>query len=438
MSQLNPFNGGAVFPGDSVNKNQLKDLTIAHRPDGTPVDIKYSPLDGATVPVSNLSIKVGDGDPVVYDPFGTDKEVTVSNGITVVTADVYGSGTMSATEYAKMISGLDNGELVLVRTGLGASAVTYTFAVRNPSLVGFYTVGSSEVRVLHVMAMETSDGSHECEQFTYPINGSELLPIYTGSSGADVGHEFTKCEQWESSGQRTLPVLVYQNGSSQQYIGNFAGRDGGGYLFIAMDGTGLKGIRVSGNSQLSVFDIAGSQTETSYIRNFDFSVSGWIKTWAASHGMTFGDSLGVVCSNGNNAHYSGSVTALCSSCGCLPCGFIVFLDESGSNALASDESRNVSVQLTISLTGNAAESPEEAKSQVPDVVWLRVFATGGSYHFPLKAPLGYTDGMFVNGDSVHLQDITTKDESTQTYVTERRVSVLLSVVGGSWSFTYVE
>lgn len=435
MSQINPFNGGAVYPGDSVLKNQLKDLKLTH---GTDKSVVYSPLEGKTVPISKLTLSVGGSDAKVYDPLGDDVSVDIPKGITIVTADIYGSGRMNSEQYAKMESALENGYTVVVSSALGGTATYFTLCSRNSALVTFCNIANGEARVLHVMANAQGDGSHECELLKYPLSENSLFYIRTGSGGEDTGHEYTKCTEWVSSGQKKLPVLVYQNGSSQQYIGNFAGTDGGGYLFVAMDGGSLKGIRVVEDGDIDVFDIAGGAVEDSYIKWTEVSQSGWLKEWANANGMTFGDIVGVVCSSGNNVHYRGGAYTAVDSCGCIPCGFIVFLDERGANALASDEARNVSVDMTITFDGSAAYSPEQAKAKVPEMVWLRVFVVGDHGHRPLSAPLGFTDGMFVNGDSVHLQDITTKDDSTQTYTTMRRMRVLVSVIGNSWSFSYEE
>lgn len=435
MSQINPFNGGAVYPGDSVLKDQLKDLKLTHDTDKSVV---YSPLEGKTVPISKLTLSVGGSDAKVYDPLGADVSVDIPKGVTIVTADIYGSGQMSSEQYSKMSEALERGETVIVSAPLGGSATYYTLCAQNPAVIVFCSVGNEEVRVLYITTGARLDGSHECELIRYPLSMNSMFFIRTGSGGEDVGHEYTKCTEWASSGEKKLPVLIYQNGSSQQYIGNFAGTDGGGYLFVAMDGSTLKGFRVAGDGDIKVFDIVGGAPDGSYIRQTEVSQSGWLKDWASENGMNFGDIVGVVCSSGNNVHYRGGAYAAVDNCGCVPCGFIVFLDERGENALASDEARNVSLDMTISFDGSTAYSPEEAKAKVPDTVWLRVFSIRDHGHFPLSAPLGFTDGMFVNGDSIHLQDITAKDESTQTYKTLRRARVLVSIIGGSWSFSYEE
>lgn len=166
----------------------------------------------------------------------------------------------------------------------------------------------------------------------------------------------------------------------------------------------------------------------------------WLSSWASTMGMNFGDIIGAVCDKGNNKHYYGTIAASVDSELAIPCGCILFLDET-EHPLESDECRNISINFTILLTGPARDSEADAISAIPASVWLRVFSIWGdpsdtNWHAPLSPSQGIDDGIFVNLDSIHLERYASLNSGDNKYYANARAKITVSVIGGHWSYTY--
>ena len=166
----------------------------------------------------------------------------------------------------------------------------------------------------------------------------------------------------------------------------------------------------------------------------------WLSSWASTMGMNFGDIIGAVCDKGNNKHYYGTIAASVDSGAAIPCGCILFLDDT-EQPLESDECRNVSINLNISLTGPARDTEADAISAMPASVWLRVFSvwkgpSDTNWHIPLSPSQGIDDGIFVNLDSIHLGRYANLNSGNNKYYANARAKITVSVIGGHWSYTY--
>lgn len=166
----------------------------------------------------------------------------------------------------------------------------------------------------------------------------------------------------------------------------------------------------------------------------------WLSSWASTMGMAFGDIIGAVCDKGNNKHYYGTITASVDSELAIPCGCILFLDET-EHPLESDECRNISINLNILLTGPARDTEADAISAIPASVWLRVFSIWGdpsdtTWHAPLSPSQGIDDGIFVNLDSIHLGRRADLNSVDNKYYGIASAKITVSVIGGHWSYTY--
>ncbi len=166
----------------------------------------------------------------------------------------------------------------------------------------------------------------------------------------------------------------------------------------------------------------------------------WLSSWASTMGMAFGDIIGAVCDKGNNKHYYGTIAASVDSGAAIPCGCILFLDDT-EQPLESDECRNVSINFTILLTGPARDTEADALSAVPESVWLRVFSvwkddSDTNWHAPLSPSQGIDDGIFVNLDSIYLERYANLNSGDNKYYANARAKITVSVIGNHWSYTY--
>lgn len=166
----------------------------------------------------------------------------------------------------------------------------------------------------------------------------------------------------------------------------------------------------------------------------------WLSSWASTMSMNFGDIIGAVCDKGNNKHYYGTIATSVDSELDIPCGCILFLDET-EHPLESDECRNISINLNIVLTGPARDTEAAAISAVPESVWLRVFSiwkgpSDTNWHIPLSPSQGIDDGIFVNLDSIHLKRSANLNSGNNKYYANARAKVTVSVIGSHWSYTY--
>lgn len=166
----------------------------------------------------------------------------------------------------------------------------------------------------------------------------------------------------------------------------------------------------------------------------------WLSSWASTMGMTLGGIIGAVCDKGNNKHYYGTIAASVDSGNALPCGCILFLDET-EHPLESDECRNISINLNISLTGPARDTEADAISAIPASVWLRVFSVWKNdldinSHAQLSPSQGIDNGIFVDLDSVHLRRYANLNSEDNKYYANAMAKITVSVIGDHWSYTY--
>jgi len=166
----------------------------------------------------------------------------------------------------------------------------------------------------------------------------------------------------------------------------------------------------------------------------------WLSSWASTMGMNFGVIIGAVCDKGNNKHYYGTIAASVDSELAIPCGCILFLDET-EHPLESDECRNISINFTIVLTGPGRYTEADAISAIPASVWLRVFSvwkgpSDTNWHAPLSPSQGIDDGIFVNLDSIHLGRSANLDSVDNKYYATAMAKITVSVIGNHWSYTY--
>ena len=166
----------------------------------------------------------------------------------------------------------------------------------------------------------------------------------------------------------------------------------------------------------------------------------WLSSWASTLGMSFGDIIGAVCDKGNNKHYYGTIAASVDSELAIPCGCILFLDET-EHPLESDECRNISINFTIALAGPSRNTEADAISAIPASVWLRVFSVwkgplDTNWHAPLSPSQGIDNGIFVNLDSIHLERYANLNSVDNKYYANARAKITVSVIGNHWSYTY--
>ena len=166
----------------------------------------------------------------------------------------------------------------------------------------------------------------------------------------------------------------------------------------------------------------------------------WLSSWASTMGMNFGTIIGAVCDKGNNKHYYGTIAASVDSSAAIPCGCILFLDET-VHPLESDECRNISINFTIFLEGPARDTEADAISAVPASVWLRVFrvwkkSSDSTWHAPLSPSQGIANGIFVNLDSIYLARYANLNSVDNKYYANAMTKITVSVIGGHWSYTY--
>ena len=166
----------------------------------------------------------------------------------------------------------------------------------------------------------------------------------------------------------------------------------------------------------------------------------WLSSWASTLGMSFGDIIGAVCDKGNNKHYYGTIAASVDSELAIPCGCILFLDET-EHPLESDECRNTSINFTIALAGPSRNTEADAISAIPASVWLRVFSVwkgplDTNWHAPLSPSQGIDNGIFVNLDSIHLERYANLNSVDNKYYANARAKITVSVIGNHWSYTY--
>jgi len=166
----------------------------------------------------------------------------------------------------------------------------------------------------------------------------------------------------------------------------------------------------------------------------------WLSSWASTMGMNFGTIIGAVCDKGNNKHYYGTIAASVDSSAAIPCGCILFLDDT-EHPLESDECRNISINFTILLTGPARDTEDDAISAVPASVWLRVFSvwkydSDTNKHIPLSPSQGINNGILVNLDSIYLVRYASLNSGDNKYYANASAKITVSVIGGHWSYTY--
>lgn len=242
--------------------------------------------------------------------------------------------------------------------------------------------------------------------------------------------------------------FIISSGSALTYY-SFVKSSAGDLLFAAVSESEVKTVLIGRVlNPGDIYNITYGTTPLApvvdtYIKKEALFVPGdhpWISWWAAQMGMSFGDILGAVCDKGDNKHYYGTIQTSIGPSGCIPCGCILFLDET-EHPLESDECRNISINLSIILSGSGYDTEAEALSSVPESVWLRVFSvgknsSGDKTHGPLKPSQCFEDGMFVDLDSVHFKRDAVYNTYDNKYYADAVAHITVSIIGSHWSHIY--
>lgn len=246
-----------------------------------------------------------------------------------------------------------------------------------------------------------------------------------------------------------VPAFIARGVGSTLIYYTFVRSNANGMLFVAVTDSNVETVLISNVlNPNNTYDLTYNTTPLApgvdeYIKKEALSFPGddpWISWWATYMGMNFGDIIGAVCDKGNNKHYYGTIQTSIGDCGCIPCGCILFLDET-EHPLKSDECRNISINLNILLTGPGRNTEADAISAVPASVWLRVFSIWKSpsdlnWHTPLSPSQGIDDGIFVNLDSIHLESYANLNSVDNKYYACARANITVSVIGDHWSYIY--
>jgi len=249
--------------------------------------------------------------------------------------------------------------------------------------------------------------------------------------------------------QNQTPAFIMYAGSDELSYYVFSQMGGGKMLFTGVTKDAVRVISISPapnpneSYNITYESIPLSPVVDQYIKKealYFPDDTPWLSSWASTMGMNFGDIIGAVCDKGNNKHYYGTITASVDSELAIPCGCILFLDET-EHPLESDECRNISINFKILLTGPARDTKDDAISAVPSSVWLRVFSIWKTpsdtiWHAPLSPSQGIDDGIFVNLDSVHLERHASLNSGDNKYYANAMAKVTVSVIGDHWSYTY--
>lgn len=262
------------------------------------------------------------------------------------------------------------------------------------------------------------------EYISLDYDATELVGIYERISAA--------------IGEGLLPVLIYGNASTKHYI-PLARKNPAGYLFEYLDNdisnTNRKLIFVGHDDSIQYTNTPIGGSDESYIKVAKANVN-WLENGV--FGTTgFTNTLGAICADGNNKNYRGSLSTNMTDCSCASCGFIVFLDER-NNPLVSDECRNVSIDIKLDITGGSGSTAEAALATMPQSLWLRVFQiyqtqSGTIGHEPLACSKVYSDGIFVDLNTVHL-DMTTSLGSDGLYHASASTRFQVNVIGSQWTY----
>ena len=249
--------------------------------------------------------------------------------------------------------------------------------------------------------------------------------------------------------QNQTPVFIlYASGAGLSYY-VFSQMVGGKILFTGITKDAVRVISISptpnpnGSYNITYESIPLFPVVNQYIKKEDLCFpddTPWLSSWASTMDMNFGDIIGAVCDKGNNKHYYGTIAASVDSELAIPCGCILFLDET-EHPLESDECRNISINLNILITGSGRDTEADAISAIPASVWLRVFSVWKSpsdtnWHAPLSPSQGIDDGIFVNLDSIHLERHAELNSEDNKYYANASDKITVSVIGDHWTYAY--
>lgn len=426
-TQINSYNGGSVLPGTTVTKDLLRNLKLRHtKPNDSDVtDEEYDPLVGAIIEFQNLVFKRGNSILGKYDPLDdSETEVEIPSEVTMFGFN-RSSGKMSGDSVAAMEQALSNHSQPFLVSQSGGTAQYWMLHSYSSAGYKFYCISDDGATLEKAVVSVSPDMNGDHTVTITQIRLDEV--VYVGLNAT-----YDQVAAIINSGG--IPILKTVGGQGDWYF--YPRWLGSRVDFVSADTDGIyKYAWTGGNwaySEILFSDIEGN----SYIKKVTCSNTGWLSNWASSKGCSFGDILGVVCDQGNNKNYYGSISAEVNDCGCVPCGFIIFLDET-QNARKSDEARNYSVEVNLRLTTSTSYATEaDALAALPDSMWLRVFsiteAGGATSHGPISCAKVYDNGVFVKLDTVHF-DVGSGQTGGQWWASASAL-FQVCVVGNQWTF----
>lgn len=429
-SQFNNYNGGPVLPGNTVTADALKSLKLRHTKPGanTPSVEEYHPLTEKTVDFQNIVFTKGGTSLGTYDPLNSGGlTVEIPEDVNIVPFDS-SSPSVSKATYDAIKASLDANRAIFLASSSGSAAVYWMPCAGTATGYQFYhySDGINSLRLATIAHTEGSGGSHALT--VTDIRLKEIVYCQMSISQSDAMAIIN------SGG---LPIMQEVGGQGNRYY--YPQWGGSGLYWVNVDDYSLRQYKWNGGGWTLSEIVWGDQD--SYIKTASCTESGWLSNWASANGGgSFGDILGVVCASGNNKAYTGSCSVTADDCGCVPCGFIIFLDESADeNKRKDDEARNYSVDVTVSISTNSGYGSEaDAKSHLPEALWLRVFGitqySGGKQHGNVPCSRVYDNGVFVDLDTVHLKVEATYNDDNSQWFGHATAHFQVCVVNRQWTF----
>lgn len=424
-TQINSYNGGSVLSGTTVTKDLLRNLKLRHtKPNASDVtDEEYDPLVGAIIEFQNLVFKRGNSILGKYDPLDdSEAEVEIPSEVTMFGFN-RSSGKMSGDSVAAMEQALSNHSQPFLVSQSGGTAQYWMLHSYSSAGYKFYCISDDGATLEKAVVSVSPDMNGDHTVTITQIRLDEV--VYVGLNAT-----YDQVMAIINSGG--LPIMKEVGGQGERYY--YPQWAGSGLYLASVDDYSLRQYKWNGGNWTLTEVVWGDQD--SYIKKVTCSNTGWLSNWASTKGCSFGDILGVVCDQGNNKNYYGSITATVNDCGCFPCGFIVFLDET-QHARESDEARNYSVEVHLKLETSTSYATEaDALAALPDSMWLRVFsiteAGGATSHGPISCAKVYDNGVFVKLDTVHF-DVGSGQTGGQWWAMASAV-FQVCVVGNQWTF----
>lgn len=429
-SQFNNYNGGPVLPGNTVTADALKSLKLRHTKPGadTPSVEEYHPLTEKTVDFQNIVFTKGGTSLGTYDPLNSGGlTVEIPEDVNILVFDS-SSPSVSKATYDAIKASLNANRAIYLASQSASSVIYWMPCAGTASGYQFYHY-SDDIDSLRLATISHTEGSGGTHALT--VTNIRLKEVVYCQLG------ITLSEAMDIINAGGFPILKEVAGQGDRYY--YPQWGGSGLHWVSVDDHSLREYKWNGSGWTLSEIVWGDQD--SYIKTASCSESGWLSNWASANGGgSFGDILGVVCASGNNKAYTGTCSVTADDCGCVPCGFIIFLDESAdANKLKNDEARNYSVEVSVGIsTSSGYGSEADAKSHLPESLWVRVFSitqyNGGKLHGPVACSRVYDNGVFVNLNTVHLNVEATYDADTSSWHGHAHATFQVCVVDKQWTF----